>query len=153
MRHHDDLALASRPNHFAYFHYHLARYLVDQGMKLKAKYHYAIATDYRHTPKSYFPAIDMADLAYAKSDYEFMILCTKAAMALSRHDSSDPYFARAHNNLGLAFSKLGKLEQAIDHYKKALAINPNDTVARNNLRRALTNIGKREQAIDQLGID
>ncbi|MBW1854712.1 MAG: glycosyltransferase family 39 protein, partial [Deltaproteobacteria bacterium] len=39
----------------------------------------------------------------------------------------------AHYNLGLAYFKLGRLDEAIAEYKKALTINPNHAKAYNNL--------------------
>ena len=54
---------------------------------------------------------------------------------------------KAHNNLGLALSDIGKVEEAIGHYQKALALKPDDVKAHNNLGIALKNAGKVEEAI------
>ena len=53
----------------------------------------------------------------------------------------------AHNNLGNALARQGKLKQARDHYVKALQINPTFPRAHNNLANALARQGKREEAI------
>lgn len=53
----------------------------------------------------------------------------------------------AHNNLGNALARQGKLEQARDHYAKALRINPTFPRAHNNLANALARQGKSEEAI------
>ena len=44
-----------------------------------------------------------------------------------------PQCARAHNNLGNALAKEGRLEEAVSAYERALAIKPSYTDARNNL--------------------
>ncbi len=47
-----------------------------------------------------------------------------------------PSPANAHNNLGLAYQKLGKLDEAIVQHKRAIAIDPNHAQAHYNLARA-----------------
>jgi Flp pilus assembly protein TadD len=49
----------------------------------------------------------------------------------------DPKAAEAHNNLGVALVRLGQPDQAIEHFKAALAIDPEYTDARNNLEKTL----------------
>lgn len=53
-----------------------------------------------------------------------------------------------HSNLGEAYAKLGKLEQVIDHYQQALAINPDCADAHYSLGVALEKMGKTEQTIE-----
>jgi len=53
----------------------------------------------------------------------------------------------AHNNLGNALARQGKLKQAKDHYVKALRIYPTFPRAHNNLANALARQGKSEEAI------
>ena len=55
---------------------------------------------------------------------------------------------KPHYNLGVALSKRNRLEEAIDHYSKALSINPNITNAHNNLGAALAKQGKLDEAIN-----
>jgi tetratricopeptide (TPR) repeat protein len=43
----------------------------------------------------------------------------------------------AHNNLGTALFKAGKLQEAIEHYKQALRLKPDYTEAQKNLTRLL----------------
>lgn len=52
----------------------------------------------------------------------------------------------AHNNLGIALAEEGKLEQAVDHYSEALAINPNYVDAHYNLGNAQVEQGKIDEA-------
>jgi len=49
----------------------------------------------------------------------------------------DPDYAEAHNNLGIALARKGKLEAAGVHFKETLRLNPNFAGARNNLNKIL----------------
>ena len=51
----------------------------------------------------------------------------------------------AHNLVGVALASRGNLGEAIAHFERALAINPNDAEARANLERAKRASGIREQ--------
>ncbi len=53
----------------------------------------------------------------------------------------------AHNNLGLALAKRGKVEEAKEHYEQALQIKPDYAVAQNNLGLALVTLGRRQEAM------
>jgi tetratricopeptide (TPR) repeat protein len=57
--------------------------------------------------------------------------------------------ALAHNNLGSILTGLGLTDEAIVHYRAALAINPNYLYVRNNLGSALAKQGHTEEAIAQ----
>lgn len=53
----------------------------------------------------------------------------------------------AHTNLGAVLQAMGKLDEAISHYRQALRIRPGDVTAHNNLGGALQSIGKLEEAV------
>ena len=53
-----------------------------------------------------------------------------------------------HYVLGNALKGLGKKEEAIESYRKAIKIDPNYVDAYNNLGNALDGIGKKEEAIE-----
>jgi tetratricopeptide (TPR) repeat protein len=55
--------------------------------------------------------------------------------------------AVAHNNLGLALSQKGKVDEAIAQFQKALQINPDSAQAHNNLGAALFQKGNVDEAI------
>ena len=58
-----------------------------------------------------------------------------------------PDAARAHNNLGIALSDQGKLDEAIAEYREALRLKPDYAEAHNNLGIALSDQGKLDEAI------
>jgi tetratricopeptide (TPR) repeat protein len=53
----------------------------------------------------------------------------------------------AHNGLGAALARRGQIEEAIDHYRKALEIKPDDLEAHVNLGSALAGRGQLDEAI------
>ncbi|HIK04459.1 MAG TPA: tetratricopeptide repeat protein [Trichormus sp. M33_DOE_039] len=74
-------------------------------------------------------------------NFEAAILKHQAAISL------DPNSVYAHNGLGIALRKLGKLEAAIASYYKALKINPSLAYLHYNLGIALNEQGRLEEAI------
>lgn len=60
-----------------------------------------------------------------------------------------PSFNRARNNLGVAFKRRGRVEDAIEQYQLALDIEPKFTEARSNLASAYYSQGETEQAIEE----
>src|SRR2546422_787483 len=60
----------------------------------------------------------------------------------------DPNSFMAHNNLGYALDRQGRLAEAIGHYRQALRIKPDYAEAHNNVGQALDRQGKPAEAID-----
>lgn len=50
--------------------------------------------------------------------------------------SLNPYFAYAHNNLGVAYGKKGFIDKAIKEFQAAVQLNPDNTRYRDNLSKA-----------------
>jgi len=65
--------------------------------------------------------------AYERMEKEININIMKEEVRINPDDAS------AHNNLGLAYSILGKYEEAIKSYKQAIRIDPDDARAHNHL--------------------
>ena len=63
-------------------------------------------------------------------------------------DSCHAKFPDPHNNLGTALIDAGKLPEAIDELRAALALKPNDPVYLTNLGLALMNSGRPAEAVD-----
>ena len=72
-----------------------------------------------------------------KDEYTLWSDCIKKA----------PNKARSHNNLGVSLVEEGKIDEAVDHYQKALKNNPNYDDAHYNLANALIKQGKIDEAI------
>ena len=62
----------------------------------------------------------------------------------------NPNAAVAHQNLGVALTKLGRFEEAVAHYRKSLELKPDYAVAHRNLGSVLANQGRVEEAIVEL---
>ncbi len=56
-----------------------------------------------------------------------------------------------HNNLGIAYDKIGRYDQAIEELQCALDLNPGYIEAHNNLAIAYEHTGRTEEAIAELG--
>jgi tetratricopeptide (TPR) repeat protein len=58
--------------------------------------------------------------------------------------------ASAHNELGAEFEKMGRLEPALESYRRAVALAPNDPESWNNLGTVLAKLNRPEEARDAL---
>ena len=58
-------------------------------------------------------------------------------------------FRSAHLNLGRALKQRGDLDEAVSHYRRAIALNPRLAAAHNNLGSALGSQGHLKEAIQQ----
>lgn len=70
----------------------------------------------------------------------------EAAREFSRALESQPS-SRDHNNLGVALQKQGRPDEAIEHYRSAIALTPDYAEALNNLGSALAEVGRSAEAI------
>ena len=80
--------------------------------------------------------------------YDFGSLLLEARSDRERSPSSaprckpTPQSVQAHNNLGIALGIQGRLDEAIDHFQQALAIQPDFEDARRNLALAVAQKAK-----------
>jgi protein O-mannosyl-transferase len=56
----------------------------------------------------------------------------------------------AHNNIGMVLAKCNRVDDAIDHYRKALEIDPRSAITHDNLGNALARQGKIEDAVAEI---
>lgn len=88
------------------------------------------------------------------------IIITISANMLWRNDISlsqriisyAPDASFAHNNLGFALAKQGKINEAIKEYTNALRLNPNNAKAHNNLGVVYTTQGRLDEAVNEYQI-
>jgi superkiller protein 3 len=59
----------------------------------------------------------------------------------------DPAYGYAHYNLGILLADMGRTDEAMVHYQKALELNPNHAEAHNNLGALLAKTGRTDEAI------
>src|SRR5207244_10640859 len=63
---------------------------------------------------------------------------------------ADPNLAAAHNTMGRARESLGRGDEALHHYARAVELAPADAQNRRNYARALARAGRRGDAIGEL---
>ena len=84
--------------------------------------------------------LEIANLCYIDGSGE------KAIAYYQKYIKIQPNDAAAHNNLGVLFSDMGRLEEAEKCYRQAISIEPNDAAAHINLGVLLSDIGRLEEA-------
>ena len=60
-----------------------------------------------------------------------------------------PDYAEAHYNLGVAFVRLGRIDEAMTHYRQAVEIKPDYAEAHNNLGNAFVRLNRIDEAMAQ----
>ncbi len=85
----------------------------------------------------------LRDEDQAKLSYE-------AALTDPEADDAPEFAAQVHKNLGTSFERLGDQEQAIEHYRKALQLNPDLPEAHNALANYYIRLGRFEEGLAHL---
>jgi protein O-GlcNAc transferase len=62
-------------------------------------------------------------------------------------------YVEAYCNMGVIYKNTGRLEEAVAYYEKALALNPNFSIARTNMAIALTDLGTKVKAEGNVKVD
>ena len=91
-------------------------------------------------------------LVFSAWTYERNAIWSSAVALWSDTVKKSPQKVRPHNNLGNALKRQGKIEEAIEHFNRALQINPGYAKAHNNLGTALAKQGKTDEAIKHFGL-
>jgi len=91
-------------------------------------------------------------LVFSAWTYERNAIWSNAVALWSDVVKKSPQKVRPHNNLGNALKLQGKIEEAIEHFNRALQIDPGYAKAHNNLGTALATQGKTDAAIKHFGI-
>jgi Tfp pilus assembly protein PilF len=85
-------------------------------------------TSYTHTEKA------NSQIAFG-SEVARKGLWREAQFRFEQAIVKEPNNARAHNNLAVAFEATGEFAKALEEYKKALQLDPNDNYIRRNYAR------------------
>ncbi|KHN72372.1 Small glutamine-rich tetratricopeptide repeat-containing protein beta [Toxocara canis] len=94
-----------------------------------------------HMKASEFDAAINKAAAYCRLEqYDLAIQDCRTALAL------DPRYSKAYGRMGLALSCQNRYEQAVDAYKKALELDPNQESYKNNLKIAQEKVKEMENA-------
>ena len=81
-------------------------------------------------------------IACQRNDNEKAIRFIRKALVIETEN------AEAHNNLGKAFSNMGKYEDAVSHFQRSLNLKPSLAEAHNNLGKAFNDLGNLDAAVD-----
>jgi protein O-mannosyl-transferase len=105
--------------------------LLQEGRNDEALSHFYTAT--RLAPNDPISATNVATDLLSKGQFHEAIAKYEAALPQARFVPM--LLPNIHSNLGSAFLQVGDVEQAREHYRLALSLNPDDAVARSGLQR------------------
>jgi len=120
--------------------------LVSHGNEFYRKGAYDIAAAYyrralEQNPQNTIAKYNLANALYRHKKFQSAIDAYKEAGKAQGPNLK----AAAHYNEGVVYSYLKNPEKAIEAYKNALRINPDDKEARENLQKALAELKKQQQ--------
>ena len=113
---------------------------VDEAI---ANYRQAVASK----PESAEMQFNLGSALARKGNWAEAIICYQTALS-TEHDSFKA--ARVRNNLGAALGKLGRSDEALEQFSKAVELNGNYPEAHCNLGRMLAQHGRRDEAVMHL---
>jgi type IV pilus biogenesis/stability protein PilW len=97
--------------------------------------------------------ISEQDQAQARLQYDMGVTSLKrgdpraALRDLMAAAEADPELPQVHNALGLVYHALGRADDALAHYKRAIGIKPDFSEAANNMGTLLTDMGRYDEAV------
>jgi len=95
-------------------------------------------------PDDYVSYLDLGELKLSRLDTQGAVSALEMAVKV------DPKQSQGHNELGAAFTRVGRAREAMDQFEQALRIDPANINARYNLVFALVKAGKPAEAEAQL---
>jgi len=124
-------------------HYKIGYSYYTEGKFQQAYIEFQKALDINPKDKEVLNAVGILHLIQFE-DFEKAIEYFKKALKVDKN------YSQARNNLGLAYEKTGRIDEAIASYKKALTnpLYPNPEYAYNNLGRIYYRAGQYDKAID-----
>jgi tetratricopeptide (TPR) repeat protein len=116
----------------------------------QAAFTFAIARD-KVNPEYYnsraLVYLELGDVARSdKKEEDALAYYGKAASDLATLLKIDPTFARAYNNAGVIFNRLGEDRKAIDYYTKAIALDPGNPATYRNRGKTWEKLGEKAKA-------
>ncbi len=85
-----------------------------------------------------------------RHDHQLSQAATHFLKALAAHPEQDEFSASVHNNLGTVYGEAGRYTDAIEQFKAAMAISPQDPEYHTNLATALAASGRYDEARAEL---
>lgn len=124
--------------------------LVNQGNAFYKQGAYDIAVNYyrralQQNPNNHIAQYNLANALYRHKKFQGAIDAYKEAAKTQGPNIK----AASYYNEGVVYSYLKNTEKAIDSYKSALRLNPDDKEARENLQKALSELKKQQQQKQQ----
>jgi Flp pilus assembly protein TadD len=97
------------------------------------------------------PDLEPIDILYDEAIAKHRSGDTEAAIEMLRQLLAEsPNYSLAHNALSVLYSRLGKIDQAVEHAKRVCEIDPDDTFGYTILSTLCLKNGRREEAEDAL---
>lgn len=111
-----------------------AKTLLEKGLSLSRRYR-----------NKSFIEFFLGEIEIINSNYELAIIHYKEAIKLTKNKKLKSFFLK---NMGVVFSLLGRMEEAIELYNRALEINSDDYDSLRQKGVSLSELGKQEEAIE-----
>jgi Flp pilus assembly protein TadD len=124
-------------------HESLGRVLAQRGRLDEAIAHFKMAASAK--PDSYEAYLGLGSALASAGRLDEAVRCYSRALELTPVNGA-PAYDTIQQNLGMIFVRKGELEQAISHFKLAIAANPNSPDAYNKLGAALVDAGRLDEA-------
>jgi tetratricopeptide (TPR) repeat protein len=89
----------------------------------------------------------LGGLYWAKRDFEQALEYIRQALELARQTDNERLVTWAHNGLGNVYDELGRYEEAIAEYQRAIELDPKDAYPHNGLGNVYYELGRYDEAL------